>query len=82
MPPHAQAALALGRRATRAPTLSVMETVAEWSVCMRDVAAVWFETVEQHTLGITAAEGGVATSRAETARRTSGLLSVATVKER
>jgi hypothetical protein len=41
MPPHAQAELALGRRATRAPTLSVLETVAAGPVCMRVVAAVW-----------------------------------------
>jgi hypothetical protein len=40
VPPHAQAELALGRRATRAPTLSEMELVAAEPVCMRAVAAI------------------------------------------
>jgi hypothetical protein len=87
VPPHAQAELALGRRATRAPTLSVLELVAD-GVCLHACCRSEQSDgllMEQPSVGVRAAEGVPTRSQqapAETARRASGLLSVATVKER
>ncbi|EAT79436.1 hypothetical protein SNOG_13109 [Parastagonospora nodorum SN15] len=78
------AELALGRRATRAPTLSEMELVAAEPVCMRAVAAIRgrADSFILHSGGSRGPDMLSARSQTrqpeESARRASGVLSVAT----